>query len=133
MARVAGVATDRPPVGERGRRRALPSGRERFVFDVRGLGLASVVLYPARRFRCRFAPAGLALRRHGREESRSAETHLHTLPACFGSLARGLVKGPHVPRLGGYDGEVIPGQGLTSAATRRRASACVSPPLLHGR
>ena len=29
------------------------------------------------------------------------------LPARFGSLARGLVDGPHVACLDGYDGEVI--------------------------
>jgi hypothetical protein len=40
-------------------------------------------------------------------KSRSAETHLRTLPARFGSLALGLVDGPCVTRLGGYDGEVI--------------------------
>lgn len=29
------------------------------------------------------------------------------MPARFGSLAQGLVDGPRVTRLGGYDGEVI--------------------------
>jgi len=45
---------------------------------LRGLRLASVVLYPARRFRYRFALAGLALRRHGRvkiEECRTPPAH----------------------------------------------------------
>jgi hypothetical protein len=58
-----------PLFGERGGRERLPSGRERFMFDVvRGLRPALVVLYLARRFRCRFVPAGLALRRHGRDK-----------------------------------------------------------------
>lgn len=43
-------------------------------------------------------------------KSRSAESRLRPLPVRFGSLAQGLVDGPRVSRLGGYDGEVIPDQ-----------------------
>jgi hypothetical protein len=68
---------------------------------LRGLRLASVVLYPARRFRCRFAPAGLALRRHGRvkiEERRNPPAH--AARALQFTPAGGVNSRPHATRLG---------------------------------
>jgi hypothetical protein len=67
------------PLGRgRDRRELLPSGRGGSCSTLGGLRLASVVLYPAPRFGCRFVPAGLSLRRHGRvkiEERRNPPAH----------------------------------------------------------
>ena len=66
------------------------------------------MLYLARRFRCRFVPAGLALAgdTDGYIEG-VPKPDLRPLTVRFGSLALGLVVWPVCRRDGGYDGEVI--------------------------
>jgi hypothetical protein len=88
------------------------------------------VLYPARSFRVRFAPAGLALRRHGRdkiEERRSPPAHaaraLQFTPA-------GVAESPHDALSTGTMAKSSAAHGTTSAAVRHRVSVGASPPLL---
>ncbi len=129
MAWVPGVGTDWPPErGAQSSRGAAAVWTGAVRVRHRGLRPASVVRYQARRFRCRFVPAGLALRRHGRVKIEERRNPPRTLPARFGSLALGLAVGP-VARSAGTMAKSS-ALGLTSVAARRRVSARASPPLL---
>jgi hypothetical protein len=86
----------------------LPSGRERFVFDVCGSSDWPRSCFIQRgAFAAASPPPASPCGDTDGTESRSAETHLRTLPTRFGSLALGLVDGLCFARLGGYGGEVI--------------------------
>ena len=55
------------------------------------------MLYLARRFRCRFAPAGIALQRHGRIHRGVPDPDRRSLPARFGSSPKVRPSGPRSP------------------------------------
>jgi hypothetical protein len=88
----------------------LPFGRERFVFDIGDSDQPRSCFTWRGAFAAALSPPASPYGDTDGSKSRSAETHLRTLPARFGSLARGLVDGPRVARLDGYDGEVIRGR-----------------------
>jgi hypothetical protein len=117
MARAAGARTDRPPCWGstvvEGSRRRRP-------------GPASVMRYLARRFRCRFVPAGLALRRHGRIHRGVPKPARRTQHARFGSIARGPGRLAHAAVMAATMAKSSGPVESTSAAVRSGASASAS-------
>ena len=130
MARAVGVGTDRPPVwGARSSASCCRLDGSGSCSTCGGSDWPRSCFIQRGAFATASPPPASPCGDTDGTKSRSAETHPRTLHTRFGSLAQGLVDGPRVTRLGGYDGEVIR-DGSTSAAVRRRASARASPPLL---